>query len=949
MEEIIHYQYTDYTLTGSSVLGVDWYTYKAGQTYTVYITGLLSQNAIDRGDKFFLQFDTTVLPGRNRVYINSSVRTTTKYTITMPQDVTCTMTWWHTDSTEGENTPIVGYAKAYSIIVMVGEDTLDLKKAYARNGFGVNLISNGLPMNTWANWSNNGGTSIDTATFGYPTFCISGTGGVYQSQAAPPGSNGKIFTITFDVYFEGRERGMYGFLEGNTILTQVYADGRPPVNRWGTIIQTCRCDASKATGVIYCYDGGTERIWVRNIVCIEGNYPDLALAWVHSNKWDTEITRGYPNRDLPESFEQIQSAVRGMHIYLKDRNIFKYGHFIINIDDPNRLRLLNGGDIPFSEETQAFALRRAFQFNPAVHGWLGGPNNVITDLEPNGVYTWAILICTRDPSGAPFVGSSEYSPAHFWAYSATETPTYTTKYEIIEYKQTPVTNNWTWLYVTFRLKEDATRVTPFVWCDSAPNINIWIIAYAFVKGDMNNIRELVNWHGCEYFVYSDTRNVYSDWVYNIDGNSGVRTRTITPQAKTWTTTRNYTDWLRNGNITNQSETGTRSESAWSYNVAQNKRTKVVTYTFNDGIRKDITVEEVATSVTARAISTSNPSIQYPNAIDWCAANGGNITIQASANFPTGSIDITSTATYTIISGTGGTMSGNIFTWGNRGVSAGGDRYCTVSVTYGSLTTNVVTGQDVNSVTNTTYSGQTIMINILNQAAAISGTVQFNVFKPTWNVTRTYSSGSVNTVEERVSSGNITLQKHTSTPPELRGVELSTYTINTATMSNPIPVIARFPNAISTDPRSITIVVYPPDGSLHTIQLTQLGAQYVDYEYYLEGVNLSPGGVISGQAQSWVVNLSRAYKATVADGVITNEEPIYTGYVTINESGGGSPASWFRPNFRQVSIPGEYTFTIDRYTNSSNISRSATISWEIMTTEGQRIVTETFNVIQRPAI
>ncbi len=111
------------------------------------------------------------------------------------------------------------------------------------------------------------------------------------------------------------------------------------------------------------------------------------------------------------------------------------------------------------------------------------------------------------------------------------------------------------------------------------------------------------------------------------------------------------------------------------------------------------------SISAWASYSSNKPSNI-NQNDWLAASGGYIDGYCQANYSytsgsTSTANVTSSATWTS-QGNYGSISGNRFTVGSRGTTAGTDRYNYIYASYGGKSASFNTGNQKNEVTNSNY-------------------------------------------------------------------------------------------------------------------------------------------------------------------------------------------------------------------------------------------------------
>lgn len=292
---------------------------------------------------------------------------------------------------------------------------------------------------------------------------------------------------------------------------------------------------------------------------------------------------------------------------------------------------------------------------------------------------------------------------------------------------------------------------------------------------------------------STKSTIYGDWVYNITTATGSRTRTVTDRYQ-------FTDTYKDITQANQTENGTRSVGAYTYNWAASTRTATVTYTFTDA-NKTIPLTESGTV-------TYNPVFTYTNSIP---ASGGSVTFPTSGTTErlwNGSVVSGQSTTVSVssVSGTstGFTVNGRIITAASFGTTLSGGRSISLTVNYSvdgkSLTTitsggtNIGINQLGNKVESSTYVIDTLSAN----PTTVSSNGGTSTITTSGTRTDTYSSGAIGT--------------EAFTP------NLSINSVSGITLSGNILTFTS--NASSANPRSVIVTASYPNAANKTITVSQ---------------------------------------------------------------------------------------------------------------------------------
>lgn len=292
---------------------------------------------------------------------------------------------------------------------------------------------------------------------------------------------------------------------------------------------------------------------------------------------------------------------------------------------------------------------------------------------------------------------------------------------------------------------------------------------------------------------STKSTIYGDWVYNITTATGSRTRTVTDRYQ-------FTDTYKDITQANQKENGTRSVGAYTYNWAASTRTAIVTYTFTDATKTTPLTESGTVTynptfnVTGTPVSASGGTATFANTGTaqrlWngsvISGQNGTFTISSLSKSATSPSDV-SISELNVIFPTRGTVTGpvkNAFIIPTYLIDGK-----SITVTEGN---SVQVSQIENLITNTTYTIDTLSANPTN----VSSNGGTSTITTSGTITKTFTSGAK---EETPFTPNLSINS-------VSGITLNgnilTFTSNASSAnSRSVTVTASYPNATS---KTITV-------------------------------------------------------------------------------------------------------------------------------------------------
>lgn len=289
--------------------------------------------------------------------------------------------------------------------------------------------------------------------------------------------------------------------------------------------------------------------------------------------------------------------------------------------------------------------------------------------------------------------------------------------------------------------------------------------------------------------------IYGDWVYNITTTEGSRTRTVTDRYQ-------FLDTYKDVTQANQTEEGTRSVGAYTYNWAASTRTATVTYTFT-GDTKTTPLTESGTvtynpifNVTGTPVSASGGTATFENTGTAQRLWNGYLISDEPGTFTISSLSKSETSPSDV------SINGLNVIFPTRGTAIGPVKHAFIMPTYSidekSITVTENNGVQVsqieNIITNTAYTIDTLSAN----PTSVSSNGGTSTITTSGTITKTFTSGAK---EETPFTPNLSIDS-------VQGVTLEG---NIITFTS---------NASSPTPRSVIVTASYTDATSKTITVSQ---------------------------------------------------------------------------------------------------------------------------------
>lgn len=321
--------------------------------------------------------------------------------------------------------------------------------------------------------------------------------------------------------------------------------------------------------------------------------------------------------------------------------------------------------------------------------------------------------------------------------------------------------------------------------------------------------------------------IYGDWVYNITTDTGSRTRTVTDRYQ-------FTDTYEDITQANQTEDGTRSVGAYTYNWADSTRTAIVTYTFTDATETTSLTESGTVTynptfnVTGTPVSASGGTATFANTGTAQRLWNGSVISEENGTFTISSLSKSATSPSDV------SISGLNVIFPTRGIVTGPVKHAFIIPTYSidgkSITVtegNIVrVFQIENLITDTTYTIDTLSAN----PTSVSSNGGTSIITTSGKINNTFTSGAK---EETPFTPNLNINS-------VQGVTLDgniiTFTSNaSSSTSRSVIVTASYTGATSK-----TITVSQPAGVVSfTASISFTFDQIDDYGNWYMNIDTDP--------------------------------------------------------------------------------------------------------------